>query len=112
MERRSLSTAPPPMRRRSLALATPTSVSTRRSLAPSRLLSIEEWPDRVYGYDPMLPHAVPICIVRDQRGYYEVSPEINPLARNREMGVEQDLADAVIRAAFAPGGHVWYRYTR
>jgi hypothetical protein len=84
-------------------------VPTRRPLPhrPVTHLPIDQWPDRVYGYHPLLETSTVICIRRDTPGYWEVAPDINPLARNRAMGVSEDVAQAVIRAAWAPGGHVW-----
>lgn len=69
---------------------------------------VETWPRQVYGFHPRFP-TQPICIQRETPGYYEVSPEIDPVARNREKGVDQALAEAIIQVAFAPGGHAWVR---
>lgn len=82
---------------------------TRHPMAGPAPLPVEQWPDRVYGYHPLLPDAQVICIRRDVPGYSEVSSEINPHARNREMGVSEEIAEAVIRAAWAPGGTVWHK---
>ena len=71
------------------------------------LLPIEHWPDRVYGYHPLASGQKVICIQKTVRGYFEVAPHINPYQRNRELGISRETAEAVIRAAWAPGGHVW-----
>lgn len=122
MERRPLTLLPPPMPRRPLILpATPPPVRTRRPLTPLQPMQrhplagisappIELWPDRVYGFHPTLPpdsQGYVICVKKDTQGYYEVSPEIDPLARNRDMGIDQTLAEAIIHAAIAPGGRVY-----
>lgn len=86
----------------------------RHPLAGPPPLPVEQWPDKVYGYHPLLPMDEPhiICVYKSVPGHgipghTEVSPEINPLARNREMGISEGIADAVIRAAFAPNGPAW-----
>lgn len=98
---------PPPQRSVTVRRAIPPAVAPRHPLAGIAAPPVEQWPDKVYGYHPLLPDAVPVCIQRDTPGYSEASSEINPYARNREMGIDQDLAEAIIRAAWAPGGHVW-----
>lgn len=107
MERKPFPKPPPPR------LPFPTAAIRRPLPKPvstsGPLLPIEEWPDRVYGYHPLMTDTVVVCVRRDFPGYVEVSSEINPIARNRQMGITQDVAEAVIRTAWQPGGHVWHK---
>ena len=116
VERIKLSVSPLPVRRRVLSVKPEPEPEPevygrkfrpRHPLAGIKPLPREQWPDRVYGYHPLHPEATVICIQRDIPGYYEVSPEINPYQRNRELGIEQEVAEAVIRAAWASRGHAW-----
>lgn len=121
MERRQLMPPPPqPIERRPLAAPVALPV-VRRSIHPvandapparhpmagMAAPPVEDWPDRVYGYHPLMPDNIPVCIRREVPGYSEVTPEVNPLARNREMGIDEALAEAIIRAAWLPNGHAW-----
>jgi hypothetical protein len=121
LTRRPLNVPPAALTRRPLVLPTaPVQAPLGPALAPRARhpfagpppLAIEDWPEVVYGFHPTQTAldggGCVIAVKRGQSGYYEVSSEIDPFARNRSNGVTQDIAEAVIRAAWAPDGPVWH----
>lgn len=125
--RRPLNAPPAPLTRRPLVPPTPPvqapqgpalAPRTRHPFAGVAPLPVEQWPERVYGYHPLLPpdDVFPrvVCVFReypgrDIPGFTIVSNLTEPYTSNREVGVTEEVAEAVIRAAWAPDGIVWKR---
>lgn len=66
------------------------------------------WPARVFGRHPVTGEV--IAIQHRVAGYFQLGDQVNPIERNRQNGVPEEVAQAVIDAAFREtedGGTVW-----
>lgn len=107
--------APTPTRRPLVPIAPPPSpqaTAPRRApvVVPAKAprLPLGLWPSRVFGRHPVSGEV--IAIQHGIAGYFQIGDHVDPAERNRQSGVPEEVAQAVIVTAFQEtedGGTVW-----